>query len=79
MCYEAARSTNTPADRSKRATQLSPGAALPALCLLVRAGWDLLLLPDRLDLPLVRYRFVLAECRDAFLEECDTAVANLAL
>ena len=26
---------NTPADRSKRATQLSPGAALPALCLLV--------------------------------------------
>ena len=34
-CYEAARSANTPADRSKRATQLSPGAALPALCLLV--------------------------------------------
>ena len=33
-CYEAARSANTPADRSKRATQLSPGAALPALCLL---------------------------------------------
>ena len=31
---EAARSANTPADRSKRATQLSPGAALPALCLL---------------------------------------------
>ena len=30
MCYEAARSANTPADRSKRATQLSPGAALPA-------------------------------------------------
>ena len=29
------RSANTPADRSKRATQLSPGAALPALCLLV--------------------------------------------
>ena len=35
MFYEAARSANTPADRSKRATQLSPGAALPALCLLV--------------------------------------------
>ena len=44
MFYEAARSANwfvrsprsssTPADRSKRATQLSPGAALPALCLL---------------------------------------------
>ena len=33
-CYEAARSANTPADRSKRAAQLSPGAALPALCLL---------------------------------------------
>ena len=31
---EAARSANTPADRSKRATQLSRGAALPALCLL---------------------------------------------
>ena len=30
----SARSANTPADRSKRATQLSPGAALPALCLL---------------------------------------------
>ena len=28
------RSASTPADRSKRATQLSPGAALPALCLL---------------------------------------------
>ena len=28
-------SASTPADRSKRATQLSPGAALPALCLLV--------------------------------------------
>ena len=45
MFYEAARSANwfarsprsanTPADRSKRATQRSPGAALPALCLLV--------------------------------------------
>ena len=35
---EAARSANTPADRSKRATQLSPGAALPALCLLGSAG-----------------------------------------
>ena len=35
MFYEAAQSANTPADRSKRATQLSPGAALPALCLLV--------------------------------------------
>ena len=35
---EAARSANTPADRSKRATQLSPGAALPALCLLCSAG-----------------------------------------
>ena len=35
MFYEAARSANTPADRSKRATQLSPGAALPALCLLL--------------------------------------------
>ena len=37
---EAARSANTPADRSKRATQLSQGAALPALCLLssVRLG-----------------------------------------
>ena len=44
MFYEAARSANwfvrsprsasTQADRSKRATQLSPGAALPALCLL---------------------------------------------
>ena len=42
MFYEAAvgdwfarspRSASTPADRSKRATQLSPGAALPALCL----------------------------------------------
>ena len=29
------RSACTPADRSKRALQLSPGAALPALCLLV--------------------------------------------
>ena len=29
----SARSANTPADRSKRATQLSPWAALPALCL----------------------------------------------
>ena len=27
------RSANTPADRSKRAPQLSPGAALPAFCL----------------------------------------------
>ena len=35
---EAARSANTPADRSKRATQLSPGAALPALCLLGSDG-----------------------------------------
>ena len=45
MFYEAARSANwferlprsasASADRSKRATQLSPGAALPALCLLV--------------------------------------------
>ena len=45
MFYEAARSeiwfarsprsAITPADHSKRATQLSPGAALPALCLLV--------------------------------------------
>ena len=45
MFYEAARSeiwfarsprsASTPADRSKRAPQLSPGAALPALCLLV--------------------------------------------
>ena len=48
---EAARSANTPADRSKRATQLSPGAALPALCLLV---------PGRLDFPLASGRFVLA-------------------
>ena len=48
---EAARSANTPADRSKRATQLSPGAALPALCLLV---------PGRLDFPLAPGRFVLA-------------------
>ena len=28
------RSANTPADRSKRAAQLCPGAASPALCLL---------------------------------------------
>ena len=35
---EAVRSANTQADRSKRATQLSPGAALPALCLLCSAG-----------------------------------------
>ena len=34
-CYESPRSASTPADRSKRSTQLSPGAALPALCLLV--------------------------------------------
>ena len=49
---EAARSANTPADRSKRATQLSPGAALPALCLLSSV---------RLDFPLAPGRFVLAE------------------
>ena len=29
---KAPRSANTPADRSKPATQLSPRAALPALC-----------------------------------------------
>jgi hypothetical protein len=48
---EAARSANTPADRSKRATQLSPGAALPALCLLGSG---------RLNFPLAPGRFVLA-------------------
>ena len=36
----SARSANTPADRSKRATQLSPGAALPALCLLCSGRLD---------------------------------------
>ena len=51
MFYEAARSANwfarsprsanTPADRSKRATQLIPGAALPALCLLGSGRLDL--------------------------------------
>ena len=49
MFYEAARSANwfarsprsanTPADRSKRAAQLSPGAAPPALCLLALGRW----------------------------------------
>ena len=33
------RSANTPADRSKRAAQLSPGAAPPALCLLALGRW----------------------------------------
>jgi hypothetical protein len=46
---EAARSANTQADRSKRATQLSPGAALPALCLLGSG---------RLNFPLAPGRFV---------------------
>ena len=49
----AARSANTPADRSKRATQLSPGAALPALCLLCSGRLDLAQVQDRLDLLLV--------------------------
>ena len=65
-CYEAARSANTPADRSKRATQLSPGAALPALCLLSSGRLDLLLVLGRLDLLLVPGRLLLAECRDGF-------------
>ena len=40
------------------------------ICCWFWAVWICLLVPGRL---------LLAECRDAFLEECETAVANLAL